>query len=36
MEQALSLFYDMMGWDHETGAPLPWKLHELGLGWLIE
>jgi len=24
----------MMGWDHETGAPQAWKLHELGLGWL--
>jgi aldehyde:ferredoxin oxidoreductase len=34
-ERALCLYYDMMGWDHQTGAPLPWKLHELGLGWLV-
>jgi len=25
-----------MGWDPDTGAPLPWKLHELDLGWLPE
>jgi aldehyde:ferredoxin oxidoreductase len=36
MAQALGVYYDMMGWDHETGAPLPWKLHEMGLGWLVE
>ena len=36
MADALSMYYDMMGWDHETGAPLPWKLHELGLSWLVD
>jgi len=35
MRQALDVYYDMMGWDHETGAPKPWKLYELGLGWLV-
>lgn len=36
VERALALYYDMMGWDHQTGAPMPWKLHELGLSWLPE
>jgi aldehyde:ferredoxin oxidoreductase len=36
LADALRLFYDMMGWDHVTGSPLPWKLHELGLSWLVE
>ena len=36
MDEALSMYYDMMGWDHETGAPKAWKLHELGLSWLVE
>jgi aldehyde:ferredoxin oxidoreductase len=35
MAAALATYYDMMGWDHETGAPQEWKLHELGLGWLV-
>lgn len=33
---ALEMYYDMMGWDRETGAPQDWKLHELGLSWLVE
>jgi len=36
MAEALGTYYDMMGWDREAGAPLPWKLHELGLSWLVE
>ena len=36
VERALSLYYDMMGWDHETGAPLDWKLYSLGLDWIVE
>ncbi len=32
--QALITFYQMMGYDTCTGAPLPWKLHELGVGWI--
>ena len=34
--QALSLYYDMMGWDHTTGAPTDWKLYSLGLDWVVE
>ena len=30
------LVYDMLGWDHKTGAPHDWKLHELGLSWIID
>jgi aldehyde:ferredoxin oxidoreductase len=33
--EALALYYDMMGWDHQTGAPLDWKLAELGLDWVV-
>ncbi len=33
--QARAMLYGMMGWDEATGAPLPWKLHELGIGWVI-
>jgi aldehyde:ferredoxin oxidoreductase len=36
MRTALQTYYQMMGWDPDTGAPLPWKLHELDLGWLPE
>jgi aldehyde:ferredoxin oxidoreductase len=36
MRAALQTYYQMMGWDPHTGAPLPWKLHELDLGWLPE
>ena len=32
--RALDLYYDMRGWDKETGAPTAAKLHDLGLGWL--
>jgi aldehyde:ferredoxin oxidoreductase len=35
LDAALSLYYDMMGWDHETGAPVAWKLYDLGLDWLV-
>jgi aldehyde:ferredoxin oxidoreductase len=31
---ALPLYYEMMGWDPETGVPRPAKLHELGVGWV--
>ena len=34
--EALRLYYDMMGWDHTTGAPLDWKLHSLGLDWVVD
>jgi aldehyde:ferredoxin oxidoreductase len=32
-ESALDLYYDMMGWDRQTGVPTRGKLAELGLGW---
>ena len=35
-EEALTTYYDMMGWDHRTGAPKDWKLFSLGLDWLVE
>ncbi|ADG83107.1 Aldehyde ferredoxin oxidoreductase [Thermincola ferriacetica] len=35
IQQAVKNYYEIMGWDHETGAPSPGKLKELGLDWLI-
>ncbi len=32
----LNLYYDMVGWDRETGFPTPGKLAELDLEWLEE
>jgi aldehyde:ferredoxin oxidoreductase len=34
-EQALRLYYGMMGWD-ESGRPTQAKLEELGVGWIWE
>ena len=34
--KAIDLYYEMCGWDKETGAPTPGKLVELGVGWLAE
>lgn len=34
-ESALKLFYEMMGWDPETGIPTKAKLHELDIGWIV-
>jgi aldehyde:ferredoxin oxidoreductase len=34
IQQAQELYYEMRGWDRETGAPTAAKLHELGLSWL--
>ncbi len=34
-EAARALYYQMRGWD-EAGRPTAAKLHELGLGWLVE
>ena len=31
MAKAMDLFYDVMGWDHKTGAPLPSTYARLGL-----
>ncbi|MBN1922226.1 MAG: aldehyde ferredoxin oxidoreductase family protein [Anaerolineae bacterium] len=36
MREALLLYYDMCSWDRNTGAPIPAKLHELGVGWAIQ
>ncbi|MGC9400551.1 MAG: aldehyde ferredoxin oxidoreductase family protein [Anaerolineae bacterium] len=36
MADALDLYYEMRGWDKESGAPTDAKLHELGLGWLVD
>ena len=35
LEQAKDYYYEMVGWDKETGKPLDGKLIELGLDWLI-
>lgn len=32
---ALQAYYDMMGWDRETGAPTDAKLYSLGLDWVV-
>jgi len=34
--QALHLYYEMCGWDQETGAPTAGRLYELGIGWVAE
>ncbi|KJS50560.1 aldehyde ferredoxin oxidoreductase family protein [Desulfosporosinus sp. BICA1-9] len=31
--ESISLYYEMMGWDRNTGIPTEGKLHELGIGW---
>ncbi len=36
LDESLTLFYGMMGWDPQTGAPTPAKLHELDIAWVIE
>ena len=35
LDEAVGLFYGMMGWDSETGAPTDAKLHELDIAWVI-
>jgi aldehyde:ferredoxin oxidoreductase len=36
VDAALRLYYEMMGWDPDTGVPRAAKLHELGVAWLEE
>ena len=36
MQQAIHMYYEMMGWDPETGVPREEKLEELGVGWISE
>ncbi|MDH5741795.1 MAG: aldehyde ferredoxin oxidoreductase C-terminal domain-containing protein, partial [Nitrospira sp.] len=33
-DDAVTLYYSMMGWNVETGVPTGKKLEELGLNWL--
>ncbi len=35
MERAKHWYYEMAGWDPDTGSPTPAKLDDLGLRWLI-
>lgn len=35
-DQAVKLYYEMAGWNRDTGIPTHAKLHELGLGEFIE
>jgi aldehyde:ferredoxin oxidoreductase len=34
--RAIALYYEMCGWDAETGAPTAGKLYELGVDWVAE
>ncbi len=36
IQRAIQLYYEMNGWDSDTGAPTAGKLHELGLHWVAE
>ncbi len=35
-DQMLDIYYEKMGWDVETGKPLPETLNHLGLGDTIK
>jgi len=34
-DRAVSLYYEMMGWDRNEGVPTEGRLHELSLGWAL-
>jgi aldehyde:ferredoxin oxidoreductase len=36
LRQAVRMYYGMMGWNRDTGAPLPEKLHELDVSWALD
>ncbi len=36
LDEHLTLFYSMMGWDPETGMPTTAKLHELDIAWVAD
>jgi len=36
LPEAVSLFYEMLGWDGRRGVPTRGKLEELGIGWAWE
>lgn len=35
MERALNAYYQMAGWDQQTGYPTAQRLEELGIGWVL-
>jgi len=36
MQEAVDLYYELQGWDKETGAPTRAKLLELSLDWAVD
>jgi aldehyde:ferredoxin oxidoreductase len=36
LDEMLTAYYGMMGWDPQTGAPTAAKLHELDVAWATE
>ncbi len=36
LDDAVGLYYGMMGWDPQTGTPTEAKLHELDVAWVDE
>lgn len=36
LSEAISIYYDMMGWDRETGVPARGKLQELDIEWVAD
>ena len=36
VKAALSLYYEMMGWDPASGVPRVARLHELDIGWVAD
>jgi aldehyde:ferredoxin oxidoreductase len=36
LDDAVGLYYGMMGWDPQTGIPTDAKLHELDVAWVYE
>ena len=36
LNEAISVYYDMMGWDRETGVPTRGKLQELDIEWVAD
>jgi aldehyde:ferredoxin oxidoreductase len=36
MREAIDIYYELQGWDPQTGAPTRAKLTELGLGWAAD
>ena len=36
LDEMLSTYYGMMGWDPQTGEPTEAKLHELDIAWAAE